>query len=88
VLELNLAVVGGLLPDVTVLLRLGPAEAAARLGSSLDRIEREGEGLLAAAAGAYDELARRFPERYLTVDATGTPDAIVEEIVGAVRRRP
>jgi len=88
VLELNLAVVGGLLPDVTVLLRLGPAEAAARLGSSLDRIEREGEGLLAAAAGAYDELARRFPERYLTVDATGTPDAIVEEIVGAVRSRP
>jgi dTMP kinase len=87
VLELNLAVVGGLLPDVTVLLRISPSDAAARLGSSLDRIEREGEGFLARVDEAYEELAARFPERYVVVDAAGSPAGIVEKIVGAVRSR-
>ena len=40
-LKLNLQVVQGLLPDVTVLLLLDPAAARARVGRP-DRLEREG----------------------------------------------
>jgi dTMP kinase len=88
VLDLNLAVVRGLLPDVTALLRIEPEVAAARLGSSLDRIEREGQAFLALVHDAYDTLAERFPERYVVVDGTAPPEHIVEEIRGAVRGRP
>src|SRR2546427_514166 len=41
VLELNLAVVGGLLPDLTFLLVLDPHEVGARLLREHDRLERE-----------------------------------------------
>jgi dTMP kinase len=88
VLELNLAAVEGLLPDRTILLEIGVAEAAARMGSEvgLDRIEREGDSFRARVAAAYHELAERFPERYVTVDGTASPEAVAEEIHGAVRR--
>ena len=85
VLELNLTVVGGLLPDRTFLLRLEPAAAVARMGGSLDRIEREGESFLTRVHEAYDELATRFPERYSVVDAARPAETIVEEIHGALR---
>src|SRR6476619_5897737 len=41
VLELNLAVVEGLLPEHTFLLEIDVARAAGRMGAELDRIERE-----------------------------------------------
>ncbi len=88
VLELNLAVVEGLMPDVTVLLEVGVAEAAARMGATLDRIEREGDGFRSRVADAYRELAERNPERYVVVDGTAAPETIAEEILGALRARP
>jgi dTMP kinase len=85
VLELNLAVVGGLMPDRTILLEIGVGEAASRMGGSLDRIEREDDGFRGRVAAGYRELAGRFPERYLTVDGEMAPDSIAEEIHGALR---
>jgi dTMP kinase len=85
VLELNLAAVEGLMPDRTILLEIGVADAAARMGGDLDRIEREGDGFRTRVAAAYRELAQRFPARYLTIDGTATPETIAEEIHGAIR---
>ena len=68
VLDLNLAAVGGLLPDVTFLLLLDPAAAAARMPPTRDRLEREDTGFHARVDQAYRELARRFPERIVAVD--------------------
>src|SRR5579863_103818 len=68
VLELNLAVTGGLLPDVTFLLLLDPDVAAGRYDNS-DRLELEGTALQAKVDAAYRELAARFPERIVTVNA-------------------
>lgn len=87
VLELNLAAVGGLLPELTILLEVGVAEAAARMGGDLDRIEREGDGFRGRVAAAYRDLAGRFPERYVTVDGGAAPETIAEEIHGALRNR-
>jgi len=87
VLELNLAAVEGLMPDCTILLELDLAAASARLGAELDRIEREGDGFRARVAAAYRELAELFPARYVRVDGSGPPDAVAEEILGAVRSR-
>ena len=80
VLELNLTAVGGLLPDRTVLVRLDPGSALARMGEAPDRIEREGSEFVARVHGAFDALAERFPERYVVIDGTRTVDELAEEI--------
>src|SRR5213079_3199414 len=53
VLELNLVVTDGLLPDRTFLILLDPTEAARRAGNDPDRIEREGRDFRSAVDTAY-----------------------------------
>ena len=80
VLDLNLAVVDGLMPDRTILLEIGPDVAAARMGGARDRIEREDDSFHARVAGAYRELAARFPARYLVLDGTLPAEELAERI--------
>jgi dTMP kinase len=86
VLQLNLAVTGGLLPDVTFLLLLDPGVAAGRQVDP-DRLEREGTELQAKVDAAYRQLAQRFPERIVTIDATGSAEAIAREVHERLRER-
>ena len=86
VLQLNLAVTGGLIPDVTFLLLLDPTVATGRQVDP-DRLEREGAELQAKVDAAYRELAERFPERIVTVDASGEPEAIAREVREQLRDR-
>ena len=86
VLQLNLAVTGGLLPDVTFLLLLDPAVAASR-NVTPDRLEREGTTLQTKVDAAYRELAGRFTERIVTIDAAGDPDTIAREVRERLRDR-
>src|SRR5687767_10585659 len=85
VLELNLAAVGGLLPDRTFLLSLEPAEIGSRLGGVHDRLERESAEFHARAAAAYRDLAGRYPERIVVLDAARPPDELAEEVYGSLR---
>ncbi len=86
ILRLNVSVTGGLLPDVTFLLLLDPEIAAGRWAER-DRLEREGVELQQRVDAAYRELARRFPERIVTVDADRPPDEIGTEIREQLRQR-
>jgi dTMP kinase len=86
VLQLNLTVTGGLLPDVTFLLLVDPEVAAARW-TDADRLEREGDALQAKVDAAYRELAERFPERIVTVDGARDPDEIAREVHERLRDR-
>ena len=85
-LQLNLAVTAGLLPDVTFLLLVDPGVATGRHVDP-DRLEREGATLQAKVDAAYRELAERFPERIVTIDATGDPEAIGREVRERLRDR-
>ena len=87
VLELNLGAVGGLMPDLTVLLEIGIEDAAARMGEERDRIEREDDGFRERVAQGYRTLAERFPDRYVVVDGRRAVDEVAGEIDGAVRSR-
>jgi dTMP kinase len=87
VLDLNLAAVGGLLPDLTFLLALDVAEIGSRLDREHDRLERESEDFHARAAAGYRELAAKFPERIVVLDATRPADELAEEVYGALRVR-
>ena len=86
VLQLNLAVTGGLVPDVTFVLLLDPGVATGRHVDP-DRLEREGTELQAKVDVAYRELAERFPERIVTIDATGSPETIAKEVRERLRER-
>jgi dTMP kinase len=85
VLELNLPAIRGRLPDRTFLLEIDPAEAAARLGGSRDRIEREDDDFRRNVADAYRLLAETFPQRIEAVDAGRPAEKIAKEIFGLVR---
>ena len=74
----------GLAPDLTVLLELDLAAAAAR-GAEDDRFEREGAELQRSVAGAYEELAEADPGRWRRIDAGRDPEAVHADVLAAVR---
>ena len=80
VLELNLTVTRGLLPDRTFLVLLDPDEARRRGDSEPDRIEREGEDFMRRVDAAYRSLAAASPARIVALDGARPPDEIAEEV--------
>ena len=87
VLDLNLAAVGGLLPERTFLLELDASDIVRRLRGEHDRLERESQAFHARVAAGYRELAARFPERIVVLDATRPAGDLAEEVYGALRVR-
>jgi dTMP kinase len=85
VLELNLAAVQGVMPDRTFLLLVDPAVAARRTGGSPDRIEREDEAFRARVDAAYRELAQRFGERIVPIEAGGSTGEVADLVRGELQ---
>jgi dTMP kinase len=76
---------GGVWPDLTILLRIDPERAAARIGRRRpDRFEEEGIELQRRVAEGYDEIARRHPERIRVVDADGERDAVHATVLAEI----
>ena len=82
---MNAFATGGLQPDLTLLLDLDLAAAAAR-GTEDDRFEHEGAELQRSVPAAYEELAAADPERWRRIDAGRDPDAVHADVLAAVRR--
>jgi dTMP kinase len=80
VLDVNLRATGGLLPDRTFLLLGEPGELDARVGGERDRMERQGDRFRARVHEAYAELAARFSERIVVLDALRPPELIAAEV--------
>jgi dTMP kinase len=83
--DVNEWATGGLVPDLTILLDLPPAEGLARRASSADRLEAEPEQFHDRVRGGFLELAKEAPDRYLVLDATQDPYQISREVQAAVR---
>ncbi len=80
--------VGGRWPDVTVLLDVDPVVGLrrARGDGAGDRIEAEGLEFHNAVRMAFLDLARRDPDRFVVVDASGSLDEVAQSVDGAVER--
>jgi dTMP kinase len=84
--DLSLWAVGGLLPQLTVLLDLPAEDARSRRntsGTEPDRLEREKTEFFETVRSAYLDLAKGEPERFLVVDASVS----VEEMQSQIRAR-
>ncbi len=76
---------GGLRPDRTLLLRVTPAEGLGRIaGRDADRMERAGGEFFTRVAQTYDALAAAEPDRYVVLDATQSPEAVLSEALKAL----
>ena len=77
---------GGVWPDVTILLRIAPDVAAARIGRrKADRFEGEGIELQRLVAEGYDEVARRHPDRVRVVAADGDRENVHAAVLAEVQ---
>jgi dTMP kinase len=85
VLQLNLTVTRGLLPDRTFLVLLDADEAQRRGAGQPDRIEREGASFMRRVDEAYRILAARHRERIVAVEGDRAPEEIAEEVREHVR---
>jgi dTMP kinase len=81
--RVNVWATAGLEPDLTILLRIDPAAAAARAGEA-DRFEDEGLGLQRRVAEAYERLAAANPRRWKPIDGARDEDAVAADIAGLV----
>ena len=87
VARVNRFATGGLAPDLTVLLDLSPAAAAARAGVEVDRFEEEGAALQESVLAAYEELVSSDESgRWVRVDADRDPEAVHTDVLAAVER--
>ncbi len=93
--RLNEVAIAEAVPDLTLLLRIDPADAedrgqqrlAAGAADGADRFESAGIELQQQVAEAYDELVARHPGRIVTVDATGSPDEVSERLMAVLAER-
>ena len=81
--RINAFATGGLRPDLTVLLALDPAAAAARAGEA-DRFEDEGRELQERVLAAYEQLAAADPGRWRRIDAGRAAREIHADVLAEV----
>ena len=90
VLELHRIGSQGLLPDLTLLVEVSPATAAARLakrdGGEADRIGGRGATYHAAVAAAFARFAEAEPERFARIDGDESAEAVHAAVLAALAR--
>jgi dTMP kinase len=78
---------GGLWPDLTVLLDVPTALAAARLGVERDRFESEGDHFHERVAEGFRSLAATAPEPWVVIDGARPVDEVAASVRVVVRER-
>ena len=68
-------------PDLTIYLDVDPETAAERAGAT-NKFERA--DYLASVRENYERLLERDPDRFVRIDATQEPDAVLEAVVSAL----
>ncbi|MDX6730051.1 MAG: dTMP kinase [Baekduia sp.] len=83
--ELNRFATAGLVPDLTLYVRVDPEVGAARRSGD-DRLEQAGEAFFAAVVAGYDALAAAEPERIVVLDGAKPPADVLAAALTAMKR--
>ena len=90
VAAINAFAIGGILPDLTLLLDLDAAEGRKRAASrsqEKDRMEQEEGEFYEAVRQGYLTLASAQPERLAIIDASGSIESVMAQITGIIKLR-
>lgn len=79
--DLQMWAVGGLVPDLTVVVDVSPQEGRRRRGEVHDRLESETDAFHDAIRRHFLELAAAHPDRYLVVDGTEPPEGLHDAVM-------
>lgn len=83
--SVNQFALSGVLPDIVVLLDIDPADTAARLGTTRDRIEQESPAFFERVAECFRELAETHS--WVVVDGRQPPDVVTAAVCAALAQR-
>ena len=72
--------IGGLWPDLTIILDVAVSLTRRRLGGRADRIEARGDDYHARVRDGFLRQAERSPERFAVVDAAAPIDRVQEQM--------
>jgi dTMP kinase len=78
---------GGLIPNLVIYLQVDPQIAMHRVDRDRDRIESEDGDFHERVAAAYVQLAKKFPDRFVVVDAARSPAEVHQEVVTTFTER-
>jgi dTMP kinase len=84
--QINEWAIGGLWPDLTVLIDVPLDVAAARFAEDRDRFEAAGDDFHRRVAAGYAELAAADPDRWLVIDGSAGVDEVATRVREAVDR--
>ena len=84
--DLNTWAVGGLSPELTILLDVDPEIGATRVGAEKDRLESAGVAFHRRVRQTFLELAAAEPDRLVIVDASRTVDEIAADVRAGYER--
>ena len=91
ILKVNEYATEGTFPDLTLFFdiepELGLARIAANASREVNRLDLEKMDFHKGVRKTFQELARRFPERYVTIDASKPLQEVVEDAYKAIKDR-
>lgn len=89
VANINSYAVQNFMPDVTLFLNLSPELAFKRKGGvdKNDRLELSGMEFHNKVYNGYLELAKKFPNRFIMIDASGEKDATHKKIIDTLKEK-
>ena len=91
VYNMNLFATEGMLPDLTILFDIKPEEGLARIAANsqreVNRLDVEKLTFHNKVRDSFHELAKKFPERFVIVDASKTPNEVFEDAYKAIEDR-
>ena len=81
ILELNHIVAQSLLPDLTFVFDVSTEVAGQRVGDKKDRLESETAEFHNKVRKGYLELAKKFPERIVVIDANKSIEEVHKDVI-------
>jgi dTMP kinase len=84
--DLQMWAVGGLVPDLTVVVDITPEEGRRRRGEVHDRLESEEDAFHASIRHHFLAMAAGHPERYLVVDGAEPPERLHALVLDRLER--
>ncbi len=81
----------GLEPDITFFFDIDPEEGLRRIASNagreVNRLDVEKLAFHETVRGAFQELAKRFPKRFVVIDASQKPDDVFNAVLKEIHQR-